>query len=124
MCSHNNKCKNIVNTVYCIDSHVLGVVRCYGLLKNILHALNVLLKDPSPLYNISHISVKKDYTILAKGQRPSRSVGTISCALPASPQHKQWAGFKPQFGNIGSVVRSRKPDQEVKELRAILFLRE
>lgn len=59
---------------------------------------------------VSCILIKGDYTIVALKER-SFQAQTISWELPASLQHKQWAGLKLQSGNARFVVNSRKPDR-------------
>lgn len=59
---------------------------------------------------VSCILIKGDYTTVAL-KEASFQAQTISWELPASLQHKQWAGLKSQSGNTRFVVNSRKPDR-------------
>lgn len=91
--------------ILCVAQRQVGEVEAKNSGEGMVSSL-----DQSPC-----MAVKEDYTILAKGQRRStEGVGTISCALPASLQYKQWTGFKSHSGNVRSVVRSRKLDKRLR----------
>lgn len=114
--SNNNKSKNTVSTLYFIILYYRAVLYILFTLYSVRSTL-VKVKQGNQVSALPYQSpaflLQKITQYWQRDRFFREGTGTISCALPASLQHKQWAGFKSQSGNVRSVVCSWKPDKRL-----------